>query len=360
MMISVRADHGGGPAHMQLLTKYLLSNYEIHLAIPNEQPYWSRFQQLLGADRLVEIPHRQFTITSMWRLVREIARRDIDVIHSHGKGAGIYGRLSALLTKRKCVHTFHGVHIGEYGVINRALYLWLERILAFVTDRIIAVSTSEARQLKNLCIVPPEKLTVIENGIEIPEVTENKSNTGNRHHIVTVTRFDYAKNPELLCDIIDGLLSESAESPFVFDIVGDGEGRQTFENTISGYIDSGQVVMHGFLDNPFEIINNGWLYLSTSRWESFGLAVAEALVRSIPVIATEVTGSTDLIVDGRNGFLFPLDKPGEAVRLINVLSSDQTLYHSLSLNARSSSEVRFSAENMANETGKRYRQLLAD
>jgi glycosyltransferase involved in cell wall biosynthesis len=343
---------------MFTLASHLTADFDIHVALPNEPPYRDRFRMLLGEDRLMTIPHRQFKFDSLWSLVREINRRNIDIIHSHGKGAGIYGRLAALLTNRRSVHTFHGVHIGRYGKLKRFLYLTLERLFSSITRAIIAVSSSEREQMVTLRIAPPGKISIVENGIEIPSISQRKQNTSNRHHIVTVTRFDYAKNPELLGEIIRILLSGDKGGQFVFDVIGDGEDRQAFEKSVSDYIESGQVVMHGFLMDPFQIISNSWFYLSTSRWESFGLATAEALVRSVPVIATNVTGSIDLIANGENGFLFPLDRPDEAVRLISELASDDSLYVALSVNARKSSVERFSANRMADETSRLYRQLL--
>lgn len=358
LLITLRADPGGGPEHVYQLMKHSGSDFQFFIAAPKDKPYWERFESLIGSAAMIELPHRKFTLRHLWALKRAANIRHYDLIHSHGKGAGIYSRPLAVLTGIPCLHTFHGVHLGEYNRLMKSIYLMIERILTHFTSRLIAVSESEALEVLNHRIALRDKIKVVENGVEIPLLSQKKSKNSNHYHIVTVTRFDYAKNPELLGTIVNMLLSGNMGGQFVFDVVGDGEERQIFETAVSGYIDSGQVVMHGFLDDPFQIIDNSWLYLSTSRWESFGLATAEALVRSIPVIATDITGSKDIIVNGENGFLFPLNEPDEAVRLISELASDHSLYHTLSINARRTSEERFSAQRMADETGSLYRKLL--
>ena len=73
----------------------------------------------MAADRL-----SPFTLGKVTRLIRE---REIRVVHSHGKGAGLYGRLAARRAGVAAVHTFHGVHYAGYPPGARTAYLAMER-----------------------------------------------------------------------------------------------------------------------------------------------------------------------------------------------------------------------------------------
>lgn len=359
-MISVRADHGGGPAHMLLLTKKLADQFEVYAALPEEEPYWDRFAELIGKSHLLSLPHRSFQIGSLVSLCRSIGERKINIIHSHGKGAGIYGRFAGIFTGVPTVHTFHGVHIGQYGRIGRRLYLGLERILGRLTRTIIAVSAGEQQQMLSLHIAKPEKIKVIENGIEIPEEIIDKQVPVPPLSITTITRFDYAKNPELLAEVIRRLADSAPKGKFIFEIIGDGEGRKDFEHILGEYSNKDMVMMHGFINNPDTVLQRTWLYLSTSRWESFGLGVAEALVRGVPVLATNVTGSRDLVENDRNGWLFSLDRPEEAVNTIIEISNNTHKYKLVAQYALTTGRKRFSADVMADSTAAIYMALIKD
>jgi hypothetical protein len=82
------------------------------VACPEEPPYYARFVSLVGAGNVYTIPHRQFSVKSVAVLRRAVRDRGIDIIHSHGLGAGLYGRLLACLSGKPSVHTYHGFHSG--------------------------------------------------------------------------------------------------------------------------------------------------------------------------------------------------------------------------------------------------------
>lgn len=358
LMVSVRGDHGGGPSHMYTLTKRMMSDFEIHVAIPCEQPYWDRFLLLIGESRLIAVPHRQFKFAALIRLVSEIRRRKIDIIHSHGKGAGLYGRLAAIISRRRSIHTFHGIHIGEYGAIKRVLYILLERTFSFVTDRIIATSMSELSRLKSLRLALPEKLVLIENGIDLPEQIEIPPNSDGKFHVVTITRFDFAKNPELLAEIIDTTLNGDQTGKIVFEIIGDGDGRAVTQNRLEEHKKLDRVVFHGHIDNPDEILSRSDCYLSTSRWEGLPLSILEAFAHSLPVVATNVRGNIDLVKHGETGLLYEIAEPNNAIEHLIKLRDGEFLCKRYGNAGRRLVEERFSAEQMCAKLTGIYEAIL--
>ncbi len=88
------------------------------------------------------------------------------VIHSHGKGAGLYGRIAARLTGAAAIHTFHGIHHAGYS----RLYLTLERALARRSYAVIHVSASQAEEARALGLAPPGRTHVIVNGVDTAAV----------------------------------------------------------------------------------------------------------------------------------------------------------------------------------------------
>ncbi len=357
-MITVRADHGGGPEHIRQLVGQLADEFEISIASPKEHPYWDRYAALLGGDSLVEVPHRSFSLRCLLRLGRFVREKRIHLIHSHGKGAGIYGRLLGVFTGRICVHTFHGVHIGAYGAVKKRLYIALERLLARFTARIIAVSKGEFDRIVALGISSPGKIAVIENGVTPRNRGRYDVFSRSKLDVLTVSRFDYAKNTSLLIPIMEALRDAHQLDRFRFHIVGDGEGRREVEAGLQSAGLSEHTVFHGTLDDMDPVYSTAFCYLSTSRWEGMPLTVLESMSYGIPVIATDVVGNRDVVEDGVNGLLFDIDRPESAARMIEFLSKERALWRRMSRAGAKIAAVRFSSRRMGEETSRLYRELL--
>src|SRR5690349_327877 len=92
------------------------------------------------------------------------------IVHTHSSKAGVLGRWASLRegigARVHTPHTFAFLFAGMFGAGKRALYRGVERWLAQRTQRLIAVSQDEARTIRESGVVPPERLRVVENGID--------------------------------------------------------------------------------------------------------------------------------------------------------------------------------------------------
>ena len=88
----------GGPAieHVYQLSRQLLGQCAVYIAAPREEPYWERYVRLVGETRVCEIPHRRFSLGALRRLTEWCRTQNIEILHSHGRAAGLYGRLGRL------------------------------------------------------------------------------------------------------------------------------------------------------------------------------------------------------------------------------------------------------------------------
>lgn len=355
LMITARADYGGGPEHLYRLIAALPTDIQPFVACPHEAPYWERFVRQIGQQRLLAIPHRRFTLRHMVQLWRFVHTQRIDLIHSHGRGAGLYGRLLGALGRIPCVHTFHGLRIESHSLV-----LILERLLARLSRRLIAVSRGEAEALLAANLCPPARLRVIENGVRLPEHwLHDGPEPADTRLVITMSRFTYQKNPELLLLILEQLRRVKRLEEFHFLVLGTGPGQARVQTAIRRHGFTAQVTCRGAVANPQVYLQNAFCYLSTSRWEGMPLALLEAMALGIPVVATDVVGNRDVVDHERTGLLYGQSTPELAVQHLLRLATDATMWRRLSRTARRKAETHYSADRMARETAAVYREAHA-
>lgn len=342
------------------LCSVLSNHFQVYVACPNETPYWERFVSLIGQDRMIEIPHRKFSLPGLFHLIRFIIAHDISIVHSHGKGAGIYGRLLSLFLNRPCVHTFHGIHINQYSRLFRLIYINLERFLSWFTSRLVAVSHGEYAIIRKLRLCNPQKLVVIENGVDIPlQIIDGKALFSKEKLIVlTMSRFNYQKNTELLIPIIQQIEAHQRLDRFQFVILGSGENQARLQAEVNKLNIGANLIFQGAVDNPQDFLNSSFCYLSTSRWEGLPLSVIEAMSFGLPIIATDVVGNNDLVVHDKNGFLYNLANPEDAAMYLLQLADDFELWQKFSVAAKDNVIKRFSLKQMASKIEIEYINLI--
>lgn len=289
--ITLRSDIGGGPEHVFRLASELKEGvvWEQYIAAPKQEPYYELFNKVTE-DKFFELPWRKFNIRYLVKLVRYVKSNNIKIIHSHGKGAGVYSRLVKIaIPQIRVVHTFHGWHVGKYGSLMTHLYNAYETLLSFITTKLICVSHSEYTGLPNaLKRIGKDKLTIVPNGVGIPETLQDFK--VRNIDVIVITRFDYQKNFEFALDIIENMPNVN------FSIVGpvDEAGRLHIDYCSKRGITNVDFI--GASDNVRYYLRRAKLVLSTSRWEGLSLAILEAMSEGCVPILSEVTGNTDIQV----------------------------------------------------------------
>lgn len=352
LMISARADFGGGPEHLYRLISLLNERHDIYAAIPDEKPYYDLICGLIGRERVYVIPHRKFTISHLAGLKKFIDTNNISVIHSHGKGAGTYSRPLTLLTKAVCVHTYHGIHIDKYGTLGAKLFILLDRIFARLTAQFIA-APGEYREAEKRKLADINKINIISNGVIIPYMPVNFPVTDS-FNILHITRFDEAKNPFLLAEIGAELKNITEPGKIVINVVGEGKEKEELQKKLAANGCEGFFRFHEPTSNIAAHYLNSACYLSTSMKEGMPLSVIEAMSYGIPCVVTDVTGNNDLITENETGFLYKLDEPRKAAQQIVRLSQDENLWSKLSIVSRAAAVERFNFKDRALEIEKVY------
>ncbi len=317
---------GGGPLHVLDVVRHLdRASFTAIVAAPGDGPLLARFRAAGVETHRVAL--NRLTPATLVRVCALARRRRVRMIHSHGKGAGLYGRLAGRLLRIPCVHTFHGLHHERYGGARRRLYIGLERALSARTQTVINVSASQEREGIALGLFAAEQSVVVPNGIDVKAldalVTDGPDEIGStapRAAVVgTVARFDAVKG-------LDVLLRAIRRVPGVtLVLVGGGaeEARLRAETAALGLAD--RVRFLGIVDGAPRLFRDWTLFVSASRREGLPLAILEAMACRLPVVASDVAGHREVVVPETTGLLVPPDDPAALASAIARLVADPAL-----------------------------------
>jgi glycosyltransferase involved in cell wall biosynthesis len=145
--------------------------------------------------------------------------------------------------------------------------------------------------------------------------------------IITCGRITAARNPVLF----NAIAKKLPQHTFIW--VGDGPLR--------GEIDASNIIVTGLLPRQEAIIHikKACIYVQTSKWEGMPVAVLEAMAAAKPVVASDVVGNRDLIIDGVTGFLCDPSSVDQFVKRILELKSSEVLRRSLGTHAKAQIEA---------------------
>ena len=298
------------------------------------------------------------------------------IIHTHTAKAGTLGRLAAIVAGVPIrVHTFHGhVFEGYFSRLTTQLCLLIERVLARTTDRIIAISESQRKELVDLYrIASAEKIVTIPLGFDLSPFL-NANSTGSFRNSIKcdadrllvgwVGRLSPIKSPELFLDSAALIRDSGMDASFV--LVGDGELRASCEDQVHCQKLADVVKMTGWRRDLSRVYPDLDLVVNSSINEGTPVSLLEAMACARSFIATDVGGVIDLMVGCgerinrmtvfRNGILIPRDPPTLACA-IRYLSERPSLRKEMGLAGREFVRQRFCDSRLANDLEELYLSL---
>ena len=222
LLITARSDAGRPPQHIiELIRTLKNTGIRVFVASPVNPPYGYELKKM--ADKFIPIPHREFSFSAMMRVRKSILKHHINIIHSHGRTAGVYSRLLGFMTNAAVLHTYHGIQ-SETG-INGQIKLTIDRILAgFKFDPIFASQAERTKALQKGVVKEAREAHIVDNAIDLERFPKRKHNTQ------ALGKVDRAK-PETLTQIRVGaiLRPESTKGHEQFlKMVQEMKGQATF------------------------------------------------------------------------------------------------------------------------------------
>jgi glycosyltransferase involved in cell wall biosynthesis len=280
-------------------------------------------------------------LLALWRVVR--AER-VDVVQSHGMVASnVLVRLAARLAGRPVVSHIHSPNRFREQRVAAAAYRFLDNATSRLCARVVAVSDSVARTLVEQG-VPARLVVTIPNGLDPREPPPRPADLPARGRLVAcVGRLEPAKGQ---ADLIDALPRLDDEVRVLFvgrDVAGH---RAALEARAAALGVADRIVFLGARTDVAEVLAACELLVQPSWLEGFPIAPLEAMAAGLPVVATDVGGTSEIVVDGVTGRVVPPHDPGALAAAIADVLGDRAAAEALGRAGRDRLRERFSVDRM--------------
>jgi glycosyltransferase involved in cell wall biosynthesis len=305
------------------------------------------------------VPRRfKFDPICIMRLIKIIKSEKICIIHTHTHKPNTTARIAAILA-RVPVIIANEHNVDEWKSLFQKL---IDCFLALFTDRIIVVSKGVQKFCQSTGI-PSCKFHLIYNGVEIDKFKNKKFRETKRKElgvyentcvIGTIGRIHPQKGHEFLIEVVEKLLIE--HKSLLFLIIGKGYLKEELIRKIKSLNLSKNFLFLGEREDIPELLSCMDIFVLPSLREGFPNTILEAMASSLPVVATDVGGVRELIIQNKTGFIMPPANTSALYESLSKLIQDKNLRERMG-NTGYKRVKDFSIEKMAKETEKLYEEL---
>ena len=347
LLVSTNADRAGAPIHLLTLANNLNYSSNNYRFVFGERGPVVESVNDLGFETNVISMSSDMSVLRTFQAIRglrkQLVTENIDIVHSHSAKAGFVTRMAAVGLQCKTIHTIHGWPFGSGRPLLQTLACWtLEFISSFWTDHFLAVSHADYRVgVKARIFRGNTRVSVIWNGISDDEKAWAPPK---KFDVIMVARFCDQKDYGTLFRSLSGL------EEYKVVCVGQGTESTNFRDLVrseSGVSALDSIRGIGATKNVTRWLRRAKVFVLTSHYEGLPLAIIEAMSQGLPIIATNVGGVNEIVLDGENGFLLAEGDHEGLKRCIKALITDIDLRQKFALKSRAFYKNELSDEQMA-------------
>jgi glycosyltransferase involved in cell wall biosynthesis len=289
-------------------------------------------------------------------------RHDISILHAHDLKSDLVAWLSGRLAGIPAITTAHGF-TGESR--KAQMYDALDARLLSRLDLVLVVSAAMRRQFESRGL-PPEKLRTVRNGIVLDawpfgfrsgKIRREREFGADELIVGHVGRLSLEKGQRALVSVFRSILDRVPSARLV--LVGEGPDESILREMVSQLGLSGRVFLLGHRPDIKEIFGDLDLLVLSSSTEGLPNVVLEAMATGVPVVATAVGGTSELVLDGQTGLLVPAGDAAALEHAVVEALVNRAAAAQRAIAARAHVEREFDFDRLIEATHGIYRELVA-
>ena len=353
-------DFGGAQAHLvSLAAKMQERGHTVVVLAGGTGPLFKELSRLKIAFQ--ELKHLVHPLNPFKDLAAIFEARSFlkkfkpDLVATHSNKAGFVGRLAAFSLKLPAVHTSHGfLFLERPKSFTGRFYRLAEKLAAVVGQMVICVSQSEYNTAAAFKVIPPNKMLVVHNGLQDFPESFRAQPEKEPVRLIMVARFAPPKDQAALLYALAGL----KELKFNLQFVGDGKGLVAAKALAQELGLSEKTEFLGTRSDVNLLLVKANIFVLSSRREGFPISILEAMRAALPVVAAEVGGVAEAVIDKETGFLFAAGSAEELRAHLKELILKPALRKELGQAGRKRFLANFSLEKQVEETAEVYQKAL--
>jgi glycosyltransferase involved in cell wall biosynthesis len=296
-------------------------------------------------------------LAPLLRLYRLLRQERPQILHTWMFHANVPGRIIGRLAGVPVIISSERT-MGQEGRMRREA----NRLTAPLADRIICVSTPVATYAREQIGLPASRLVVIPNGVALegrPQ-RDHDERTGDVVRMGYVGRLSPVKGVDLLLEAAARLAADATLPRWELRIIGAGDERPALEEAALTLGLGDRVRFLGpRSDIPAQLAELDLLVLP-SRWEGMPNVALEAMAARLPVVATAVGGTPEVVVDGETGLLTPAEDVAALTAALRSLILDADGRAAMGAAGRRRVEEGFTLAHAVARTAALYEDLLQE
>jgi sugar transferase (PEP-CTERM/EpsH1 system associated) len=289
-----------------------------------------------------------------------VGEYSIDLIHTHNEGAHFYGAIAGFLSGIPVVHTRHGIHDSEN--LKRKMLEWFSSL---ISKKVVGVSQDISKLYVEKIKIARSKVRTILNGVDPEQFARRAGNrelileTGSSSKVILmgiVARLVLVKDHKTLfeaCRIV-----AKSHNSFRLVVVGDGPEMDNLVQLSQQLGLSGNIIFTGARRDIADLLNGLDIFVLSSSSEGISITLLEAMACELPIVATQVGGNPEVVVDAETGFLVPPENPKAFAEKLLLLMQNPDLRRSMGTAGRARVLANFSVQKSVKEYHECYRQAL--
>ena len=366
-VIHVAEAAGGVERYLQGLLKYSDHQKIEDILICSQNYDTSKFKDI--ASKIYQVPMAHGISFSADRSVIKQIRKLLkelkpDLVYAHSSKAGALTRLACLGLKIPVIYNPHGWAFNmRQSKLKTCAYKLIEKIQVPFTTKIVCISEAEQKSALDNKICKQDKLEVIPNGIDFAEIDKAKKLTRKELGIPDdalvvgqVGRLTKQKAPDIFVEMASRVKQEVPNAYFL--MVGNGDQEAEIRQKIKALGLEDSFLITGWVENPTSYINCMDVATLLSRWEGFGLVLAEYMYCGVPVVATKVDAIPYVLQNGKTGLLVEKDSPKAVVQAMISLYNDDNLRKQLITQGLRTVQEKYDVQRVAEQTKEIYRIIV--